>query len=190
MTVIVPGDYEEAKLATKAAAAFHGPVYLRFGRDVYPVVEEIHAGFEIGKAKLLRTGTDLTIITTGILVSEGLAAAKELAGSGLSVRVLHMPTIKPLDEHAIIQAAQETGAIVTAEEHSILGGLGEAVAAVLAENVPVPMKRVGVRDVFGESGHALELLTKYGLRAKNIVDASIAVLGRRSLSFSSEGCQA
>jgi transketolase len=176
MIVLVPGDYEEAKLATKAAAAFNGPVYLRFGRDVYPVVPEIHGGFEIGKAKLLRQGTDLTIITTGIMVSEGLEAAACLAETGCSARVLHMHTVKPLDTEAILLAAQETRGVVTAEEHSILGGLGEAVAAFLSQTSPTPVLRVGVRDVFGESGQAQELLDRYGLRASNIVRAAQILL--------------
>jgi transketolase len=176
MTVIVPGDYEEAKLATRAAAAFTGPIYLRFGRDTYPIVTEIHGSFEIGKAKLLRDGTDLTIITTGIMVSEGLLAGHMLAQAGIAARVIHMPTVKPLDEAIVIEAAEETGAIVTAEEHSIFGGLGEAVAGVVCEHKPVPVRRIGVRDVFGESGQAQELLTKFGLRAANIVEAAHAAL--------------
>jgi transketolase len=179
MTVVVPGDYEEAKLATKAAAAYTGPVYLRFGRDTYPVVPEIHGSFEIGKAKLLRVGWDVTIITTGIMVSEGLIAADILAKDGISVRVIHMPTVKPLDEAIVLKSAEETPGIVTAEEHSILGGLGEAVSALVCEHKPVPVRRVGVRDVFGESGQAQELLTKFGLRAGNIVEAAKTLCARR-----------
>lgn len=180
MTVLVPGDYEEAKQATIAAARYPGPVYLRFGRDTYPVVEAIHGSLQIGQAKHLRDGTDLTIITTGIMVSEGLGAAAQLSDQGYSVRVLHLPTVKPLDEAAVIAAARETGGIVTAEEHSILGGLGEAVAAVVAEHHPCRVLRVGVKDVFGESGQAPELLDKYGLRAKNIVEASAKILEVRN----------
>lgn len=176
MTVLVPGDYEEAKQATKAAARYHGPVYLRFGRDLYPVVKEIHGEFEIGKAKVLRKGSDLTIITTGIMVSEGLAAADMLEERSYSVRVLHMATIKPLDNDAVIEAARETKGIVTAEEHSIIGGLGEAVAAIVCESHPSSVVRVGVMDTFGESGHAPELLDRYGLRAANIVDAAMRIL--------------
>ncbi len=178
MTVLVPGDYEEAKQATRAAAKFNGPVYLRFGRDVYPVVKAIHGVFKIGKAKLLREGTDITIITTGIMVSEGLIAAEELDRKGYSVRLLHMPTIKPLDNEAVIAAAAETGAIVTAEEHSIIGGLGEAVAGIVSESHPCPVMRVGVMDTFGESGQKDELMDKYGLRAVNIVEASMKALTR------------
>ncbi|NHF58936.1 transketolase family protein [Flavobacteriaceae bacterium TP-CH-4] len=176
MTVIVPGDYEESRLATHAAAKMKGPVYLRFGRDKYPVVPEIHGSFEIGKAKTLREGTDVTIITTGILVNEGLVAATTLEEKGHSVRVVHMHTIKPLDTEAVLKAARETKGIVTAEEHSILGGLGEAVAGVVAENHPCPVQRVGVMDTFGESGQSQELLDLYGLRAPNIVEKAMKII--------------
>ena len=151
MTVLVPGDYEEARRATLAAARHPGPVYLRFGRDTYPVVPELHGEFRIGSAKLLRHGTDITLATTGIMAAEALAAAQDLAGRGCSARVLHFPTVKPLDAAAIAQAARETRGFVTAEEHSILGGLGEAIAAVLAETTPVPLRRVGVRDQIGRA---------------------------------------
>lgn len=176
MTVLVPGDYEESRQATLAAAGMNGPVYLRFGRDVYPVVEELHDGFAIGKAKRLRHGDDLTIVTTGILVSEGLAAAVILEGEGISTRVLHLPTVKPLDVDALLGAARETRALVTVEEHNILGGLGEAVAALVSLHYPRPVARVGVRDVFGESGQASELLDLYHLRAADIVASAHAVL--------------
>lgn len=179
MTVLVPGDYEEANQATKAAAYYKGPVYLRFGRDTYPVVKDIHGSFEIGKAKLLRNGTDITIITTGIMVSEGLAAADVLQEQGHSVRVLHLPTIKPLDTETIIAAARETNGIVTAEEHSVIGGLGEAVAGVVSESHPCKVIRVGVMDTFGESGQMNELFDKYGLRAKNIVEAADSIFQHR-----------
>jgi transketolase len=176
MTVLVPGDYEEARLATRAAADWPGPVYLRFGRDNYPVVPEIHGAFEIGRAKLLRTGSDVGVLTTGIMVSEGLAAAELLAARGISAAVLHLPTIKPLDTTAILELARSTRALVTVEEHSIIGGLGEAVAATVAESHPTIVRRVGMRDVFGESGHASELLDKFGLRACNVVEQAIAAL--------------
>jgi transketolase len=176
LVVVVPGDYEEARQATRAAAQFHGPVYLRFGRDAYPVVPEIHGELVIGRAKRLRDGHDLTIVTTGIMVSEGLLAAEELARQGVSARVLHLPTVKPLDEEALLAAARETRGIVTAEEHNILGGLGEAVAGFLAENHPVWLRRVGVKDVYGESGRADELLDKFGLRAANIVTEARIIL--------------
>jgi transketolase len=178
MTVLVPGDYEEARLATIAAAEYRGPVYLRLGRDQYPVVPEIHGGFAIGRAKTLRDGRDVTIVTTGILVGEALQAAEILRDQGYSARLIHMPTVKPLDAKPLIRAARETRAIVTAEEHSILGGLGEAVAALLAETHPAWVRRVGVRDVFGESGQAGELLDRYGLRAAHIVEEVMITLRR------------
>ncbi len=176
MTVIVPGDYEESRLATHAAAKMNGPVYLRFGRDKYPVVPEIHGSFEIGKAKTIRKGTDITIITTGILVNEGLLAAKSLEEKGYSTRVIHMHTIKPLDEEVILLAAKETKGIVTVEEHSILAGLGEAVAGVVSEHHPCPVQRVGVMDTFGESGQSQELLDLYGLRAPDVLKKAMKIL--------------
>lgn len=177
MTVLVPGDYEEAKLATRAAARFQGPVYLRLGRDNYLVVPEVHGEFTIGKAKTLRDGHDIAIVTTGIMVSEGLKAAELLQGRNISARIIHMPTVKPLDTEVLLRAAQETKGIVTAEEHSIIGGLGEAVAGFLSGVRPTTVRRVGVKDVFGQSGTAAELLDLYGLRAKNIVDEALKILG-------------
>ena len=176
MTVLVPGDYQEAKLATKAAAYFQGPVYLRFGRDAYPVIPEIHHGFEIGKSKLLRSGNEITIISTGILLIEAIKAADQLIKNGVSVRLIHMPTIKPIDELAIIAAARETRGIITIEEHSVIGGLGEAVSGVVCEHHPTFVHKIGMPDVFGESGQAQELLDKYGLRAKNILEAAKGIL--------------
>lgn len=176
MTIIVPGDYEEAKKATKAAAYMQGPVYLRFGRDKYPIVPELHGDFEIGKAKTLREGNDLAIITTGVMASEALKAHGLLAEQGVNARVVHIHTIKPIDEAAIISAAKETKGIVTVEEHSIIGGLGEAVAGVTAANHPCPVQRVGMLDVFGESGQAQELFDKFGLRAKNVVEKAGKIL--------------
>ncbi|MGB8477435.1 MAG: transketolase family protein [Acidobacteriaceae bacterium] len=176
MTVIVPGDYEEARLATKAAARLNGPVYLRLGRDTYPVVEPIHGDFIIGRAKVLHEGRDITIVTTGIMVSEGLKAAQMLEARGYSVFVIHMPTVKPLDEEALLRAARQTRGFVTAEEHSVIGGLGEAVAGCLSEKHPTPVRRVGVKDIFGESGTAQELLDLNGLRAANIVENALTIL--------------
>lgn len=176
MTVIVPGDYEEARLATHAAANCHGPVYLRLGRDSYPVVPQIHGAFNMGRAKLLQEGSHVTIVTTGIMVSEGLKAAELLRPRGIAARVLHMPTVKPLDTEALLAAAHDTQGVVTAEEHSIIGGLGEAVAGFLAEQRPCPVRRVGVMDTFGESGGAAELLDEYGLRAANIVEQAMRIL--------------
>lgn len=177
LTVLVPGDYEEAKQATIAAARHQGPVYLRFGRDTYPVVPELHGAFAIGRAKLLRDGRDVTLVSTGIMAHEVLRAAEQLAASGVSARVLHYPTLKPFDQGPILRAGAETGGLVTAEEHSIIGGLGEAVAAVIAEaGLPARVRRIGLKDVFGESGQAQELLDKYGLRARNIVQAARELL--------------
>ena len=176
MTLLVPGDYEEAKLATIAAAKMQGPVYLRFGRDKYPVVPEIHGSFEIGKSKQLSEGNDVTIISTGIMISEALAAQRQLLEEDIFARVIHMPTVKPLDDEAVLAAARETKGIVTVEEHSIIGGLGEAVAGVVCASHPCPVRRVGMQDVFGESGQAPELFDKYGLRARNIVEEAQRIL--------------
>ncbi len=170
LTVIVPGDYEEAKQATIAAAYFKGPVYLRYGRDTYPIVPEISGKFEIGKSRTVREGSHCTIITTGIMVSEGIKASDLLKAKGISARVVHMPTIKPIDEAAVLKVALETKFIVTVEEHSIIGGLGEAVAGITAEHHPTKVYRIGIQDVFGQSGQSQELLDLYGLRAINIVN--------------------
>jgi transketolase len=178
LTILVPGDYEEAKQATIAAAYHTGPVYLRFGRDSYPIVSAIHGDFVIGKSRLLNVGTDLTIITTGIMVSEGIQAAAMLKEKGISARVIHMPTIKPLDNEAVIKAAKETQFIVTVEEHSIIGGLGEAVAGVVCEYYPTRVVRIGIQDVFGQSGQSQELLDIYGLRAINVFEKVMNVMGK------------
>jgi len=176
ITILVPGDYQEAKLATKAAAKYPGPVYLRLGRDKYPVVPEIHNGFEVGKSKTIVEGDDISILTTGIMITEALEAAKILKESGISARVVHFGTVKPLDKEAVLKAAKETKGIVTVEEHSVIGGLGEAVSGVVCENYPCPVRRVGMQDVFGESGMAPDLMDKYGLRAKNIVEEANKIL--------------
>lgn len=177
LTVLVPGDYEEARQATIAAARHRGPVYLRLGRDSYPVVPELHGEFVIGRAKRLRDGDEVTLVSTGIMAAEALSAADELARRGVSARVLHFPTIKPLDIAPLLAAARETRGFVTAEEHSIIGGLGEAVASALAEvGEPAVVRRIGTKDTFGESGSAAELLDKYGLRARDIVRKALAVL--------------
>ena len=170
MTIINPADDTEAVMAVKAAAATDGPMYLRFGRLAVPTIfDPATYRFEIGKAATLREGTDVTIIATGLMVNEALIAAETLASAGIHARVLNMATIKPIDRDAIVKAATETGVIVTAEEHNIIGGLGSAVAEVVCETVPVPVIRVGVNDTFGKSGPALELLKVYGLCAENIV---------------------
>lgn len=169
MTVINPADHYEAKAAVKAAYGIDGPVYLRFGRMAVPVFNDETYEFEVGKAVTLCEGTDLTIIATGLLVYEAIKAAEELKKEGISARVLNMHTIKPIDRGAIVKAAEETGCIVTAEEHSIIGGLGSAVAEVVGETVPVPVHRLGVNDVFGMSGPAQTLLDIFELNSKGIV---------------------
>lgn len=180
LTILVPGDYEEARRATIAAAHFRGPVYLRLGRDNYPVVPELHDDFIVGRAKLLREGHDITLVSTGIMVAEALSAAVELAEAGIAARVVHYPTLKPFDRAPLIAAARETRGIVTAEEHSIIGGLGECVASAVAESgESAIVRRIGVKDTFGESGTAAELLDKYGLRARDIVREALAVIATR-----------
>ena len=172
MTVLCPADDVEAKAAVKAAYEHEGPVYLRFGRLALPVFhDEATFKFEIGKGEQLTEGSDVAIIATGLEVNEALIAAEQLKNEGIQARVINLCTIKPLDEELVVKAAKECGAVVTCEEHSILGGLGEAVAAVLGEQCPVPMRRVGVRDVFGHSGPAWELLEQFGLRSDAIIAA-------------------
>lgn len=181
MTVFVPADAVETRAAVLAAAEIDGPVYIRLGRSGVPVIHDENTfKFETGKAVTLKDGKDVTIIACGIMVSAALEAAEQLAGEGISVRVLDVHTIKPLDVNAIVEAARATGAVVTAEEHSILGGLGGAVAEALGENYPVPMLRVGVRDTFGESGKPQELLEKYGLTPAGLVQAVKDVLKRKN----------
>jgi len=180
MTVIAPADGVETMKAVYAAAQMEGPVYLRLGRSAVPLIYDERYEFKIGQASQLREGHDVTVIACGIMVTESLRAAEELAGEGLSVRVLNLATLKPLDEAAVLRCAQETGAIVTAEEHSIIGGLGSAVAEVLVENTLVPLQRVGVQDTFGESGQPDELLEKYGLTVKEIKEAVYQVMERKN----------
>ncbi|NLF27308.1 MAG: transketolase family protein [Clostridiales bacterium] len=173
MTVICPADAIETDAAVRAMSALAGPVYLRIGRQPVEIVSDFPGyAFKIGKAVELREGTDATIIATGLMVPEALAAAKLLAAEGINARVLNMHTIKPLDEQAVLSAARETGCIVTAEEHSVLGGLGGAVSEAVCSHRPVPVVRVGVRDAFGRSGNALELLKMYRLTAADIVCAA------------------
>ena len=177
MVILNPADAPEAKAAVRAAADYDGPVYLRFGRLAVPVFNEENVSFEIGKGKVMREGTDVTVIATGLEVNEAMIAADTLQAEGISVRVVNMATIKPIDKELILACADDTGAIVTAEEHNIIGGLGSAVAEVLVESgKPVPMLRVGVEDTFGRSGPALELLDLYGLTAPHIVEKVKAVL--------------
>ena len=171
MTVVSPSDAVEARAAVEAAMQTYGPFYLRFGRAAVEVINDRpDYKFELGRAVTLREGKDATVIATGIMVSMALEAAKVLEAEGIDVRVINIHTIKPLDVDAVVKAAKETGAIVVAEEHNIIGGLGSAVAEVLVENCPVPMARVGVEDRFGKSGKVAPLLEEYGLTAKNIAD--------------------
>ncbi len=168
MTIINPADDVEARLAVLAAAEHDGPVYMRFGRLAVPRVFDESYKFEIGKGVYLNEGTDVTIIATGLMVERAMSAVELLKNEGISAALINMATIKPIDKDIIIDAAKKTGCIVTAEEHSIIGGLGSAVTEVVAECCPVPVTRVGVEDVFGKSGPALELLEIYGLNAQNI----------------------
>ena len=176
MVIINPADDIETRAAVLAAAEHDGPVYMRFGRLAVPRIFDEDYKFEIGKAVTLKEGTDVTIIATGLMVNEAIEAAKTLEAEGISVELINMHTIKPLDKEAVIKAAKKTACIVTAEEHTIIGGLGSAVAEVVAEECPVPVVRVGVNDEFGKSGPAVELLHLYGLDAENIVNkAKIAI---------------
>ena len=169
MVVINPADDIEAKAAVKAAYEYVGPVYLRFGRLAVPVINDnADYKFEIGKGIVLREGKDVAIIATGLEVGESLAAAEMLAADGIDAKVINIHTIKPLDEELVVAAAKETGKVVTVEEHSVIGGLGSAVAEVLAEKAPTKMMRIGVNDTFGESGPAVALIKKYGLDAESI----------------------
>lgn len=169
MVVINPSDDVEAKAAVKAAYEHNGPVYLRFGRLAAPVINDRpDYKFELGKGVILREGKDLTIIATGLMVSEALEAAETLAAGGIEAKVINIHTIKPLDEELVVAAARETGKVVTVEEHSVIGGLGSAVCDALCAKAPVPVLKIGVQDVFGESGPAVKLLEKYGLTAAGI----------------------
>lgn len=172
MTVICPSDGIETRAAVKAMIEHNGPVYLRLGRLAVNTVSDFaDYKFEIGKAVRLCEGTDATIIATGMMVHEAMDAAEKLAAEGIHVRVLNMHTIKPLDEEAVLAAAKETGAIVTAEEHNVLGGLGGAVSEVVSSECPVPVVRVGTKDTFGRSGNAIELMKLYGLSSEKIQEA-------------------
>ncbi len=176
MVILNPADDVEAKAAVFAAAEYDGPVYMRFGRLAVPRIFDESYKFEIGKAVTLKEGTDVTIIATGLMVNEAIIAAAELEKQGVSAQVINMATIKPLDTEAVINSAKKTGAIVTAEEHNIIGGLGSAVCEVLSQSYPVPVLRVGVEDVFGKSGPAQELLCQFGLDAGNIIKkANLAI---------------
>jgi len=172
MVLIVPCDGAETKKSIKAAAEYVGPVYIRLGREPVPVIFNDDYNFEIGKAVTLREGNDVTIIASGLMVHEALKACDRLLKEEIRSRIIDLHTIKPIDETTIEKAARETGGIVTAEEHNILGGVGAAVAEVVVEKYPVLMARVGLRDTFGESGEPFDLLKKYGLLSVNIVEAA------------------
>lgn len=179
MTVVVPCDAVEMRKAVHAVHALDGPVYLRVGKLPVPVVTDESTPFEIGRAVGLREGGDVTLLTTGCMASETLRAAELLAAEGLEADVLHLHTIKPLDVEAVIASATRTGCVVTAEEHSVLNGLGSAVAEALGERLPVPLERVGTKDVFGVSGTMDELFDHFGLRAADVARAARRALGRR-----------
>ena len=169
MVVMSPADDVEARAMVKAAYAYEGPVYIRLGRAAVPVVHEEGAPFRIGKGEILREGKDVAIIANGRLVAEALTAAEELAAAGIDAMVINMGTIKPLDEELVLAAAKKCGKVITCEEHSVIGGLGEAVCSLLSEKLPTPVKRIGVNDEFGHSGPAGALLKQFGLSAENIV---------------------
>ncbi|MEO6538820.1 MAG: transketolase C-terminal domain-containing protein [Ferruginibacter sp.] len=178
MTVIVPADYNQTKAATKAIAHYKGPVYLRFGRPVWPIFTK-EEDFEIGKAQILNEGTDVTIFACGHMVWISVQAAKILQAKGISVELINIHTIKPLDTEAVLASIKKTRCAVTAEEHNIIGGLGDSIAQAAAKEWPVPIEYIGTKDTFGESGKPMDLLVKYGLDADHIVAAVDKVLARK-----------
>jgi transketolase len=180
MTVINPCDYNQTKAATMAIADHVGPVYLRFGRPKVPVFTPADQKFEIGKAIMLNEGTDVTIFATGHLVWEAIVAGHVLAEKGIDAEIINIHTIKPLDTAAVIASAKKTGAVVTAEEHQITGGLGSVVSQTLSRECPTPIEFVGVNDSFGESGTPEQLMEKYGLTSKDIVAAALKVVARKA----------
>ena len=179
MTVVVPADYNQTKAATMAIAEYEGPVYLRFGRPVWPIFTN-ESDFVIGKAQKLSDGKDVSIFACGHLVWKAIEAGRILEDKGISVEVINIHTIKPLDVNAIIASISKTKCAVTCEEHNIIGGLGDSIAQVAAKNLPIPIEYVGTNDTFGESGKPSELLTKYGLDAHNIVEAVEKVIARKN----------
>ena len=179
MTVLAPCDAEETRKATLAMAKLPGPCFIRFGREAVPVITEEDTPFEIGRARLCRSGGDVTVFACGAMVYEALQAAESLDGDGISVRVYDLHTVKPLDEEAILAAAEETGCLVTAEEHQEAGGMGSAVAELLAKKAPVPLETVAVRDSFGQSGQPGELMERYGLDRNGITAAVRRALARK-----------
>ncbi len=178
MVVICPADGVEAEAATIAAYEYQGPVYLRMGRLAVPVFHEEGFKFQIGKGEVMRDGNDIAIIANGLMVYEAIKAGEALAEQGINARIINMSTVKPLDEELVLKAAKECGKIITCEEHSVIGGLGEAVCSFLSENYPTPVRRIGVNDVFGCSGPAAEVLEKFGLCADNIVKVTKDFLGK------------
>ncbi len=178
MTVVVPADYNQTKAATKAIADLEGPVYLRFGRPAWPIFTK-EEDFVLGKAQILNEGTDVTIFACGHLVWMAVEAAKELETKGVSVEVINIHTIKPLDTEAIIKSISKTKCAVTAEEHNVLGGLGDSIAQVAAKHLPIPIEYIGTNDTFGESGTPMQLLEKYGLDAPHIVEAAKRAISRK-----------
>lgn len=179
MVVINPCDYNQTKAATIAIAEHNGPVYLRFGRPAVPIFTDKNQTFEIGKAINLTEGSDITVVATGHLVWEALEASKVLLEKGISIEVINIHTIKPLDNQAILKSVKKTGCVVSAEEHNYLGGLGESISRVLAQNFPVPQEFVATNDTFGESGTPKQLMEKYGIDSKSIVKACLKVLKRK-----------
>ena len=181
MTVIVPCDYNQTKAATKMIAGYEGPVYLRFGRPKWPnFTKEDGSDFVIGKAQILAEGTDVTIVACGHLVWKSIEAAKQLEAEGISVEVINLHTIKPFDEEAIINSLKKTGCVVTAEEHNVIGGMGDVVAQAAAKHYPVPVEFIGTQDTFGESGTPMELMTKYGIDTADVVKAAKKVIARKN----------
>ncbi len=178
MTIICPADDVEARAAVKAAYEMDGPVYLRFGRLAIPVFHSDDYDFQIGKGEILKDGTDVAIIANGLLTYEAIKAGEELAAAGINAMIINMATIKPIDEELIVEAAKKCGKIITCEEHSIIGGLGEAVCSVLSEKCPTPVRRIGVNDEFGHSGPAMELLKQFGLTSDHIVEVAKDFCGK------------
>ena len=178
MVVMSPADDVEAHAMLRAAYEHNGPVYVRFGRAAVPVFHEAGTPFQIGKGEVLKDGADVAIIANGLMVAEALTAAEELKNQGIEAMVINMATIKPLDEALVLEAAKKCGKVITCEEHSIIGGLGEAVCSFLSENDPTPVRRIGVNDRFGKSGPAAEVLEYYGLCASNIVKVAKEFLGK------------
>ena len=172
MTVICPADGEEARMAVRAAYEFEGPVYLRFGRLAVPEFHEKNFNFQIGKGEILRDGTDVAIIANGLMVYEAIKAGETLAENGINAMVINMATIKPLDEELVLAAAKKCGKVITCEEHSVIGGLGEAVCGLLSEKLPTIVRRIGVNDEYGHSGPATDLLKQFGLSAEHIVEVA------------------